>query len=1584
MSDHPSLEELQPIIDTDPAAAARRLEALLFEGDDSDERIVELLRDRRTGDPVLAHLSLDSLERLALRRLEHLSDRPTREARERTWDLLDLCRRPSVLVEIRDAGAGARWSELLLDLVVRSHLTFGELLAHRAASSGSRPLFRTSAAAGETTVTWRQTAGRVELIGRGLLALLRTEGLPEGRVAIYSNNRLEMALADLACLSSGIVNVIVPGTATESDLRFILEQSGASVVLVGGREQLERLTAVRDELPGIRHVIALDPSLSGGRPQDIKSFDRLLGFASDVSTDEVLGRRDAVRIDDLATIMFTSGTTGTPKGICFSHRNIVFKRFARALALPEIGEGDRFLCYLPLYHTFGRFLEMTGCVFWNATYAFAESPSIDVLSRQMRELRPTVFISIPMKWMQLYDLIRGEVDIETGSEEEIRRVVDRTTGGALRWGLSAAGYLPPEVFRFFQRYGIELMSGFGMTEATGGITMTPPGAYREDSLGLPLPGIEVALAEDGEMIVRGPYVMTGYLADEGSFDADGWFHTGDLMEADDDGFFRIVDRKKDIYKNIQGQTIAPQKIENLFRDFDSVGKVFLVGDHRPYNTALIWPNRDFEDLDLDQLSADDLKSHFRSLVVTANQFLAPFERIVDFSVIDRELDPERGELTPKGTYRRRQVERSFADEIRLLYRRTTLTVGGVRLIVPNWLFQALGITTQELRAEDEELLLISAGTRLACRRIDEHTVQIGEAAYATRRETVDLGLLLSVPRLWLGNDELVRFAPLSPVQRDRRRRRGVEVSWAGRLRRHRPDPDALQHARDLLEADSFDLPDLHRAALLLDSAHDGSLGVRILERIADSAQPDLVEEALRTLRRGARARSAAVARDAFSVLVRAETDALYRDTVSEFLDQRPDLLDEETRMVVVRGRLSREQIDAFVVEAERRCTAETAGEDSTVADMLRLLAEYGASHPAHYRRLRWFVTRMAMVAPSPAVRTLARTQLDGLVDGFRSWLGTPARIAVDPETGAEYGWSDVLAFADDIDEDVRQLLRQAIASVPLLHEAVFLFSRGTIVRLDDILPQGIWVRTLGSDHGKTVYRVAVRTRHRDSHDIAINHAHSLDPESAGDEIDWLVVCSEPGTAGPLSEEVGGNWPQHRLWTEEFIAGETLDRALRRFTRHDADGRFPGVWSFAAWSALGAYIDFWNRTGRRMVIADPTPSNVIVPMHDYQTGARLVSISSRAPFESLDALLRSLRRELVASIESEHPELEGVVGWSTLFSALLETVGEEEGVALLRAAADDAGEAHDDGLDTARTAYLEKIERGGFMPRRLYFASLRYRRWAEVNPAATRTARARTLQELFTTYALADLQGQYPEVRPRFFQQTVFQHAPTALAKGLEEIVHRLRRRQLAAEDLSSAVADLRAHLRLEDDHDYFLARLSYPYLRPEDEAGFIAAESAGTPQSEMVVTLDDADGRPFRIRHAVNPKEVARLHRLFVAAKLPVQFRPEHRFLVAVSERGHLIGGLFYEVDPEEHAAHMDKVVVSEAFRGKGVAGALIEELCNRLRISGYRSLTTGFFRPQFFYRYGFAVERRYAGLVRSLVDDQPAPAEPEPLESLP
>jgi long-chain acyl-CoA synthetase len=1496
------------------------------------------------------------------------------EARERIWMLLDLARFPEFQRRVAsDEVRRTAWCDRVLELVEHSHLTFGPLFLQRARRYGERTLFKPATG---LDVSWRQVAGRVDLIARGLLAL-RADHPPDATVAIYATNRLEMALVDLACLTSGVVNVMIPATATEEDLLYILRHASVTTVIAGSRDLLGRVADLRARAPGVREIVSLDGDSDTER--GVMPLEAVLELAQKTDREDLERRRLAVRIGDRASVMYTSGTTGTPKGIVFTQRNIVFKRFARALALPEIGDHDRFLCYLPLFHTFGRFLEMTGCVFWGAVYCFAESPNVESLIRQMQELRPSVFISIPMKWNQLHEAIGAEADLVADDDSIIAAAVRRIVGPELRWGLSAAGYLDPDVFRFFQRNGVELMSGFGMTEATGGITMTPPGRYRDDSLGCALPGIDIRLADDGELLIRGPYVTEGYLdPPDGvvSFDDEGWFHSGDLMEMADDGFIRIVDRKKEIYKNVKGQTVAPQKIENLFRDFHSVASVFLVGDHRAYNTALIWPNWDVEEVDLRGMTPQELRAHFRSFVVTANTFLSPYERIVDFAVIERPFAAEHGELTPKGTFRRKTVERNFADTIRLLYRRATLRVGEVELMVPNWLFQALGITASDLTIEDHAVALTGAGARLRVKRLDPETVQVGPVAYRqVRPRALNLGSLLSTPRLWLGNTELTAFAPLDGDQRVRKRRRALDIIWHQQIEASRLDDAARNRVQSLARTAEADLDGLHATAALLsaDEPTEALVAVRALEHVLESADGDVAEEARRVLHRAAVHASGDVVRRAFQVLAVHTPPPRFRAFLQHFLRTCDDLFDDDTTAVLVEQGLTTEAVGAVVDELLEHCLI--TEDEHTGFGLMTFLAAYGAQRPVSYRVIRGALTRVAVTASSEPLRLAARAGMERLVDGFRAFLGQPSRIAVDPETGFEYRWEDVVTWADTVDEASRETLMAAIKSTPMLREGVFLFSGGTMLRLSDILPSGVWIRLLGTAHGRSVFRIAVKTRSREQYDLAVNLSPDMNPEMATEEIDWLVLCSDDRRSSPLVEIFGGFWPDHGLWTEEFIAGDTLDRGLRRLSRRPADAdRLTGWWPFAAWSALAAYLDFWNRTDRHLVVADPSPNNVIVPLHDYHTGARLVSIARRRPCACPADALISLGQDFLHTIEAEHPQLEGLADWEHIASALLEVVGESEGRRLLGDILDAPPDALDERSIAEIRRFLNSVEQRGFLPRQLFFAAKRYRRWRTLNDDATAHACGVTLQELYSTYGLDRLSQGYPETRARFFRETVFRDAGEALAAGLEGLIARLRSGELGRDDLSAAVADLRAHLDLDEQDDYFLARLSFPHLRPEDETQFVAATAGGSHQSEMVVTLEDSEGDLFNIRHAISPKEVGRLHHLFLAARLGVQFRPEHRYLVAVNDRGALLGGLFYEVQPEARTAHMDKVVVGERFQGRGIAASLLEELMNRLRTAGIETVTTGFFRPQFFYRFGFTVERRYAGLVRRL-DEPEGPA---------
>jgi long-subunit acyl-CoA synthetase (AMP-forming) len=1541
-----------------------------------DAALVRALCETVSPDEILEQIDpvrLGSMLERCTTRAQQAGAEPDPAARKQLWDLLDLLRRPALLRRIDNSDVDG-WATRFLTAIESSHLTVGALFRQRAEYYGSKTLFQVPQQRGRRAVSWRQAASRVERIARGLIAL-DPDGEP-APVAILCENRLDMALTDLACLTNGMIDVMVPANSTLKDVGFMLRHSKVRSVVVSDQRQLTKVVKNKEKLPDLCNIVIIDAS--GRRPQGVVSLDELIARAESVPAAKLIERAERVRIDDLATVMYTSGTTGTPKGIQFTQRNLVFKRFARALALPEIGENDVFLCFLPLFHTFGRYLEMLGCIFWGATYCFLENPSLDALVRGMKRYRPSVFISVPKRWIELHETITRKADPLRASDEELLAATRQVTGGRLRHGLSAAGYLDPDIFRFFQRQGVELCSGFGMTEATGGITMTPPGGYQDESLGVPLPGIEVRLAEDGEMLVRGPYVMIGYLDPpdgEPSFDEEGWLATGDLFEKDPEGHYRLVDRKKEIYKNVKGETIAPQRVENLFRDFDSVARVFLVGDHREYNVILIYPNPDCTTVDFSSMGNEEIRDHFRSLVVSVNKFLSPFERIVDFAVIDRDLDPDRGELTPKGTPRRQIVARNFHDVIRERYRRTVLRVGDVELIFPNWLFQEVGLTAQDIEIVDDTIVLPSTGAALTVRRIGEQLVQVGSCAYSHPHGPLNLGALLTSPRLWLGNEQLVDFVPLEPETRRRPGRAGRGLKWIGRVEPFRGSGAERVALLSALQRSEYDLLDLDRAARFIASTQERAAleAVDLLERMLGSGDDNTAEAVRLILGRAAEFDSLAVRRRAFQVLVPAERKARFAAMLERFLWGKSQVLGSATRDALCERNIPLRKIEAFVELAHRACTVEDGDDDTDrlAFNLLRFLSGYGAAHPVAYRRLRAFLVRMTLFARHSGICAMATESSNALLKAFRRWLGPSSQIAVDPETGEEYQWEDVIVFDEEVPDEHRLRLLAAIMNSAVLREAVFMFSKGVQIRLSDIPPGGVWIRLLGSRHGKSVYRATVQTRYHGHYDLAINVNVGMAPEQVAEEINWLILSGDPSGREPLVEDFGGYWEQHDLWSEEFISGETLVRAMRRLAkRRDEQDRLKQLWPFLAWTALSGYVDFWDRSGGLLEIADPSMSGVVVPTDDYHTGVRLVSVSARRPYRGLLHMLYSFMDEFIQPAVRQYPVLQGLVGWDVIFSSVLEVVGEDKGLALFESALQRHPELAEDPMLIALRRYVESVRVRGFLPRRLFFAAKRYRRWAGLSSDATREARARTLQELWDTYGLQRLLVDYPEARLRFFRETVFRDCPEPLARGLEELITKVRSEELYPDEIIDSVAELRSQLELGPDEDYFLARLSFPYLRPEDAADFVSTHLGGKYQSELVVGIEDHEGNPIRVRHALNPKEVGRLHRLFLSSKLDVRFRPEHQYLVAINERQQLIGGIYYEIEESFTTAHLEKIVVSDPYRRKGVADGLMHEFFNRLRAAGIKTVTTGFFRPQYFYAYGFKIEKRYAGLVKSLEEE--------------
>ena len=559
-------------------------------------------------------------------------------------------------------------------------------------------------------ISHRALATRVHHIGLGL----RTLGIERGaRVGILSENRPEWAIADYACLTSGLVDVPVYPTLPAEQIEYILKDAGVVALFVSTDVQAAKVAQVRTRLPSLRKVIGFGPTPWPGIDQTFADLEAQ-GKAAASSVPPEQYRREALttRPEDLATLIYTSGTTGEPKGVMLTHDNFHSNVTVCAGVLPF--RNDVALSFLPLSHVFERMGDylMMAC---GVSIAYAES--IDTVPTNMQEVRPTVMMSVPRLYEKMYARVlenalaggqikkriffwaRGVADrwanqtlagrTPRGPLALAYRVAQRLvfsklkarTGGRMRYFVSGGAPLAPEINKFFYAAGLTILEGYGLTETSPVIAVNTPEHFRIGTVGRPIPGVEVTIAADGEILTRGPHVMKGYFnkpeATREVIDADGWFHTGDIGEIRD-GFLAITDRKKDIIVTAGGKNIAPQPIENMIKTNKYVSQAVVLGDKRRFPIVLVVPN--FEQLekwaklknllwtDRRQLLALPLvQAKMEKEVLRKLSGLASFETPKKVGLLENDFSIESGEMTPSHKVKRRVIEQRYADRVNRLY-----------------------------------------------------------------------------------------------------------------------------------------------------------------------------------------------------------------------------------------------------------------------------------------------------------------------------------------------------------------------------------------------------------------------------------------------------------------------------------------------------------------------------------------------------------------------------------------------------------------------------------------------------------------------------------------------------------------------------------------------------------------------------------------------------------------------------------------------------------------------------------------------------------------------------------------------------
>jgi long-chain acyl-CoA synthetase len=594
--------------------------------------------------------------------------------------------------------------------------TIAKLLHRNATEFGDLPAVTSLDLDGQPTLTWSQFRDQIAVTARGLADLGLTSGQ---RMLIMASSSPDHLIVDLAAAHLSAISCTAYLTLSPEQIRYVARHSAAPIVVIEGATEMERWLPVLDDLPALRYVVVMDAAA-------IPAFDdrfvsladvRARGAELHAADPEVFERGWAgIQPDDPLSMIYTSGTTGDPKGVVLSHRNVIYEALA-VHGLHGTPMHTTNIGYLPLAHIAERELSIYMPIIWCGHVHTCADPTTVVGA--LGKVHPHGFFGVPRVWEKMAaglknmlgavpadkrepllaanELLQEGYKLRSAGQKvpaELAKRIEQTDKAALApiramLGLdnlilasSGAAALPVEVLYFIAGLGVEIQEVWGLSETTGAVTSNTPNAFKAGTVGRPLEGVEVKLAEDGELLVRGPIVFLGYLQPDGSIkpdvDADGWLATGDIGTIDEDGFVSITDRKKELIITSNGKNIAPTKIEGMLKEHPLIGQAVAIGDNRPYVTALIvvddeiapaWAATNGVEIAEGASLAEHprIREEIEAAVESANSRLARIEQIKRYEVLAKSWTPESGELTPTLKLKRRVINERYGPTIAGLY-----------------------------------------------------------------------------------------------------------------------------------------------------------------------------------------------------------------------------------------------------------------------------------------------------------------------------------------------------------------------------------------------------------------------------------------------------------------------------------------------------------------------------------------------------------------------------------------------------------------------------------------------------------------------------------------------------------------------------------------------------------------------------------------------------------------------------------------------------------------------------------------------------------------------------------------------------
>jgi len=1483
------------------------------------------------------------------------------------FNFLALSSKSSFLTSLKTKENRNKWADLVFKIIQKYNYSLLNLIEQKIIEHPDKILFKDYSSSKNTEWTYKQVFNYM----KGIASFIYSINPKNPKVALFLNNSIEGAISDLACLSFNIFNAPLNIHFNEKILEYIFNKLNIDIIIT---DTPERLKIVKSAISKINKEIKIIVTQENSTKN--KTADYFLNKESKKltlkETEQILSKRKIRPINQVATTMFTSGSTGMPKGVSFSIYNIVSKRFARAAALPQVGNNEKLISYLPLFHTFGRYLELTGTIFWGGTYVFAGNSSSATLLSLFPKENPTGFISVPIRWVQIYEnCIKTTEGIE--DEKERRNIIKTITGKNLHWGLSAAGYLDPKIFRYFHKYGITVNSGFGMTEATGGITMTPSFDYRENSTGIVLPGTETRLKETGELEIKGHYIAK-YLEDANPEDIipfphedDYWLSTGDIFRIDETGHHEIIDRVKDIYKNNKGQTVAPGMIEKKFAGVPGIKYAFLVGDARPYNVLLISPNMDDPVLQSTNID-ENMQEYFHQIIMTANKDLAPYERVINFSIIDRDFSSELEELTAKGSFKRKNIEKNFTKLISELYKKNFILFKkkGFEISIPRWFFRDIGILETDIKSNKEGIYnKVSKQTLRIQKSYKENVYIIGDINYKIFNKKIDLGVMVRQPKLWGGNPALVAFSP-------------VKESFDFPLKNISPqlciptkdikiyNSGNIQQPKGINDAELYLLNALASEALHTE-VENSLKSLKQIEILFSQLEKNKAEFIRRRLEALACHQNEKIRIEAYRILLTQDPEPNFSELLPAFINSGNTFLNESSINLLAKNTSAfqhfnslRKRMYQYRAELKWPADKQTRKQFTTI---FKLLLNYGINHPKYYKIIRAEFASWMILKKEPILSKVAAKYFYDLYEGFVK------HIKQTTDKYSEKQWKSFLVFDEGISETNQKELISKLAASHTLKQAIIIVYDEYSFDMSQISENSIWISRIKSYRNTKHYRMSINTLKGKHYDLHISIDEKLKTKQGLETLYRMIVLGNNPFEHSSITDFGCSNPTDKIIISAYLSMLTAWDKIRAIAEVQASGNVEqaNIWRKIYIRSMSAFFRVWENSGREIIPGFVAAGNVALPENDFSNNAVVISLSGWKEDGDFKELVSAMLQNFYNKPKAHYPISKKYIKTRWIFHACVETIGKEKSIKLfknLKRNLEKQKILNSNNLELLKTVtnYIKDFKNRTYLPLPLFNAIDRYNDWTSKNLKAKLTAKEQTISELFDLYGL----NRYTEiVRYKFFKETFFKDANKEISSAFNILINRMSENINTLPLQLTELSDLQSTLQNESEKNMF-GKMVFPGIKNKQKVDIL---TIGEKKDENVILrsiLKDKNNTEYTMREPLEAYETGELYKLFYKEKYPkkISHSDKHYILTDLNER--VIGGLCYK-HLDEGIVLIDGMAVTSPLHGKGIGSAMMEDFFTRMKAQGIKTIKAHFLFGNYYLRHNFIIDKKWGALVKEL-----------------